>query len=235
MGDKIMKIYRELYFKGTSEQISKFIEEIGEYTTGNWSLRERSGRWKEYLFFDYKGDKVDKACVSIYVGDGINKKELSVGNIIPMEKNELSIDEYNAILLKFYDDVIKPYKESGIKLDISQPTDDIFNPTSIISELALEKLRLFCNGANKFTGSSNPYDRERWFDFICQTVDDNRLFDESTLALFLQDEDYWGKRENVHIGVLHNCAWDKEQSYQLASEYEILCEILQYYKKKRGI
>ena len=230
-----MKTYRELYFKGTPKQISEFIEQIGAYTTGNWSLRERSGRWKEYLFFDYKGNEVDKACVSIYIGNEINKEELHVGNIIPIEKNELSIDEYNAILLKFYDDVIKPYKESGIKLDISQPTDDIFNPTSIISKEALEKLTLFCNTANKSTGSSHPCDRELWFDFICQTVDDDRLFDYSTLASFLQDENYWGKKPDGFIGVLGNYAWDEEKAYELASEYESLCEILLYYKEKRGI
>ncbi|MFR3569007.1 MAG: hypothetical protein ACLTUR_13470 [Paraclostridium sordellii] len=215
-----MKTYRELYFKGTQRQLSEFVEQIGAYATGNWSLRERSGRWKEYLFFDYKGDEVDKACVSIYVGNDISKGELYVGNIIPMEKSELSIDEYNAILLKFYNDVIKPYKERGTELSISQPTSDIFNPMSVISENALKKLKLFCNAANKSTGSSHPCDRERWFDFICQTVDDDKIFDYSTLVELLQDESY---------------AWDEKQAYKLAEEYVNACEILQYYKRERGV
>ncbi|MRZ79045.1 hypothetical protein GKD14_16340 [Paeniclostridium sordellii] len=215
-----MKTYRELYFKGTQRQLSEFVEQIGAYATGNWSLRERSGRWKEYLFFDYKGDEVDKACVSIYVGNDISKGELYVGNIIPMEKSELSIDEYNAILLKFYNDVIKPYKERGTELNISQPTSDIFNPMSVISENALKKLKLFCNAANKSTGSSHPCDRERWFDFICQTVDDDKIFDYSTLVELLQDESY---------------AWDEKQAYKLAEEYVNACEILQYYKRERGV
>lgn len=230
-----MKTYRELYFRGMPEQLSKFIVEIGEYATGNWSLRERSGRWKEYLFFDYDGDEVDKACVSIYVGDEISKDELHVGNIIPKVKSELSIDEYNAILLKFYDNVIKPYKESNIKLDISQPTDDVFNPTSIISEVALKKLKTFCNCANKSTGSSHPCDKERWFDFVCQTVDDGKVFDASTLAEFLQDENYWGKKPDSFIGNMGSYAWDEKQSYELASDYENLCEVLKYYKRERGV
>lgn len=230
-----MKIYRELYFRGTSEQLSKFVEQIGEYATGDWSLRERSGHWKEYLFFDYKGEEVEKAFVSIYVGDEIYKNELHVGNIVPTIKSKLSIDEYNDILLKFYDDVIKPYKENDTELKISKPTDDTFNPTSVISETALKKLKLFCNAANKSTGSSHPCDRERWFDFICQTVDDGKIFDYSTLASFLQDENYWGSKPDNFMGVLGNCAWDEEHACELASEYESLCEILQYYKKKKGI
>lgn len=230
-----MKIYRELYFRGTSEQLSKFVEEIGEYAVGDWTLRERSGQWKEYLFFDYKGEEVDNACVSIYVGNEICTQELNVGNIIPMVKSKLSVDEYNDILLKFYNDVIKPYKESGTELNISKPTDDTFNPTSVISEVALRKLTTFCNSANKSTGSSHPYDRDRWFDFICQTVDDGKIFDYSTLASFLQDENYWGNKPDNFMGVMGHYAWDEEQAYKLASEYESFCDILQYYKNKRSL
>lgn len=230
-----MKTYRELYFKGTLKQLSEFVDQIGKYAVGDWKLEKQSVRWKDYLFFDYIGELVDKARVSIYVGDEIAKCELNVGNIVPLEKNELSVDEYNAVLLKFYDDVIKPYKESGTELNILQPSDDIFNPTSMISETALKKLELFCSVANKSTGSSHPCDQERWFDFVCQTVDDGKMFDYATLANFLQDETYWGKKPDDFIGVMGNYAWDEEHAYELAAEYVNLCEVLRYYKKTRGM
>lgn len=230
-----MKTYRELYFKGDSKQLTKFVDEIGKYALGEWQIVEKSDQWKEYLFFDYKGEKVDKARVSIYLGNKIIEGELNVGNIIPLEKNELSIDEYNAVLLKFYNDVIKPYKECGTELTILEPSDDIFDPTTIITEEALKKLERFCRLANKATGSSHPYDRERWFDFVCQTVDDDRIFDSSTLASFLKDENYWGKKSDDFIGVMGTYAWDEDHAYELASEYERLCEVLQYYKRERGI
>ena len=91
------------------------------------------------------------------------------------------------------------------------------------------------NNANKSTGSSHPFDQERWFDFICQTVDDDRIFDYTTLANFLQDETYWGKKSEEFIGVIGEFSWDEEHAYELASEYERACEILQYYKKTRGM
>ena len=230
-----MKTYRELYFKGSSKQLSEFVDQIGKYAIGDWKLEKQPERWKDYLFFDYIGTAVDKARVSIYVGDRIAKGELNVGNIIPIEKNELSVDEYNAVLLKFYNDVVRPYKECVTELSILQPSDDIFDPTSVISETALEKLKLFCSAANKSTGSSHPYDQERWFDFICQTVDDGKMFDSSTLASFLQDETYWGKKPDDFIGVMGEYAWDEDNAYELAAEYENLCEVLGYYKKTRGI
>ena len=230
-----MKTYRELYFRGTTKQLSEFVDQIGKYAVGDWKLEKQSERWKDYLFFDYIGTHVDKARVSIYVGDRIAKGELKVGNIVPIEKKELSVNEYNAVLLQFYDDVIKPFKESGTELSISQPSDDIFDPKSEISETALKKLELFCSAANKSTGSSHPCDQERWFDFICQTVDDGKMFDYSTLASFLQDEAYWGEKPDDFIGVMGDYAWDEEHAYELASEYENLCEVLCYYKKIRGM
>lgn len=230
-----MKTYRELYFRGSQEQLKGFVEEIKKYAVGEWKMEPQTDRWKEYLFFDYIGNSVDKARVSIFMGDNINKGELMVGNIVPIEKSQLSVEEYNAVLVQFYNDVVKPYKECGTELDITQPSDDIFNPTSIISKEALKKLELFCNNANKSTGSSHPCDQERWFDFICQTVDDERIFDYTTLANFLQDETYWGKKSEGFIGVIGDFSWDEEHAYELASEYERACEILQYYKKTRGM
>ena len=230
-----MKTYRELYFRGTVEQLKNFAKEIDNYVTGDWSKVKESQHWKDYLLFDYTGDKVNKARVSIYLADNILKGKIIVGNIVPLEKDKLNIDEYNDILVKFYNDVIKPYKNCGTELDISELSDDVFNPCSVISKEALKKLEIFCRAANKTTGSSHPCDRERWFDFICQTVDDGKMFDSSILANFLKDENYWGEKPDGFIGAMGNYAWDEEQAYELAKEYEILCEILQYYKKVNNI
>lgn len=230
-----MKTFRELYFRGSPEQLSEFVEKFRKYEEGDWKVEKQSEQWKEYLFFDYLGISADKARVSIFVGDRIKTGEIKVGNIVPLEKNQLTIEEYNAVLMKFYNDVIVPFKEKGAKIAITQPSDDIFDPTSIISKTALEKLKIFSSAANKSTGSSHPCDQERWFDFICQTVDDDRMFDSTTLANFLQDKAYWGEQAEDFIGVMGDFAWDEEHAYELASEYESACNILQYYKKTRGI
>lgn len=230
-----MKTFRELTFKGTEEQLLKFSKEIGEHVKGDWVLQPVTERFKDYLQFFYRGASLENAIVSIYLGDKLQKGEIMVGNIVPQKKNSLTVDEYNALLMRFYEDVIKPYKEQGTEIVIAPPTDDIFDPRTLISEEALRKLKSFCDGANKTTGSSHPMDREMWFDFICQTVDDDRVFEYSALANFLHDEAYWGAKPEGFIGAMGDYAWSEDKAYELADEYSAAVEVLQYYKKTRGI
>lgn len=228
-----MKIYRELYFRGTPSQLSKFAEEISNYVTGDWHFvtKDADGEYKKYLFFDYMGKKVDNARVSIYLGDRINSGEVNVGNIIPLIKNQLSIEEYNAVLMLFYNEIVVPYKKQNNYLSIPQPTDDIFDPLTIMSETSLKKLKAFCGGANKSTGSSHPCDKERWLNFILQTVEEDRILDSDTLCRFLQDEESWGKKPNDYMGVMGDYAWDEESAYELSMEYETISEAMKYYKE----
>ena len=231
-----MKIFRELYFRGTPNNLTKFAEEIGNYAKGDWHFvpKVKNGEFKAYLFFDYSGQKVENARVSIYLGDRIEAGVLNVGNIVPLKKNQLSVEEYNNVLMLFYKDIVAPFKEKNHYLEIPQPTDDIFDPLTVMSEIALQKLKSFCGGANKSTGSSHPCDRVRWLDFICQTVDDESILDSTTLCNFLQDESYWGKKPHDYIGVMGSYAWDEESAYELSMEYEIISEAMQYYKENGG-
>ena len=229
-----MKTYRELYFKGDPSQLEGFTNDITKYIPNNWEYGREDKHTSAWIYFDYLGTEVDNARVCIATGEYIARGEIKVTNIVPLEKDQLSIDEYNAVLQKFYEDIIVPYKVSNTQIIITEPSEDEFDPKTVISGEALAKLEAFCNGANKSTGSSHPCDQERWFDFICQTVDDDRMFDYSTLADFLQDESYWGKKEPGFLGVMGSFAWDEDHAYQLAAEYESACLLLQYYKKTRG-
>ena len=228
-----MKVYRELYFKGDPKNLSEFVEQIGTYVTGDWKQEKQLEHIGEYLLIDYIGNFADKARVSIYLGDDLKTGKIRAGNIVPLEKSTLNIDEYNSVLLRFYDDVIKPYKECNTKIEIPEPSDDTFDPLSMISEMALVKLKSFCVSANKSTASAHSSDQERWFNFICQTVDDEKIFDGSILARFLQDESYWGKKQDGFTGVIGQYAWDEEQAHKLAVEYETLSAFLIYYKRTR--
>ena len=230
-----MLTYSELIFKGNKEKYDAFKTEIPNFVKAPWKFTNDNRTLRDYILFDYTGSEVDAAEVSIYYGsDSWRKESIKVTNIVPLEKSQLSISEYNEVLYKFYEDVIKPYSVKHPELKIEGPTSDVFNPLNVISEEALEKLRTFSNAANKSTGSSHPSDEERWYDFVCQTVDDDRLIDVDTLAKFLMDEDYWGKKDERSIGVMGTFAWSEEMAWKLASEYEQLTSVLQYYKRTRG-
>ena len=233
-GIVLMKVFRELYFRGSENDLKNFLNDIEKYITDDWSLSKHSD-YDDYIYFEYLGNELEKSRLFIHTGKDIYNGELKVNNIVPLEKNQLSIEEYNNILMKFYNDIISRYKLNSYNVDISEPSDDNFDPTKVITEEALNKLKLFCSLANKSTGSSHQNDQVRWFDFIAQTVDDNKLIDYNTLADFLKDETYWGKRPKNYIGTIGDYAWNEDTAYKLASEYEILSEFLLYYKKTRNV
>lgn len=228
-----MHIFKELSFVGDKPALDDFKKNAPSFAKGDWKYC-KSDRMKNYIAFDYEGDKAERAEVSIYYGsDAWRQGFIKVGNIVPLQKNQLSIEEYNAVLDLFYEEIIVPNQDKLVGIQIVGPESDIFDPLKYISKEALEKLERFCNGANKSTGSSHPSDEERWFDFICQTVEDDRVFDYDTLYRFLMDENYWGKKEPGFIGVMGHFAWDEEHAGELASEYDNYVRILQFYKDKK--
>ena len=229
-----MHVYKELSFVGNKPGLDSLARNIYTVFPMNWIKPERNQMLKDYILADYVGNQAPHAEVSIYYGkDTWRDGYVKVCNIVPLQKNQLTIEEYNQLLDLFYNDIAKVYGQTHDDIKVVGPSSGRFNPLDYISESALNKLTLFCNAANKSTGSSHPCDEERWFDFICQTVDDGRVFDYDTLFKFLQDEEYWGKKEKGFLGVIGQFAWNEENAEELASEYDNYVRILQYYKKTR--
>lgn len=231
-----MRVYKELSFLGNKPALDTMYSEIYKYFPADWVKPENRFRYmhKSYIFADYIGNSAPHAEVAIYYGeDTWRKGYVQVGNIVPLEKDQLSIEEYNSILDMFYTDIAVPYCEDHEDIKIDGPTSDIFDPLDYITNESLDKLTCFCDLANKSTGSTHPSDEKRWFEFICQTVDDDRVFDFDTLYKFLMDEDYWGKKEPGFLGVMGHFAWSEDKAVELAAEYENYVRIIQYYKESR--
>ena len=220
-----MDIYKELFFKGKPSELKKFSIEINKFVSGNWIKVNPQNGTDEFLSFEYTGEDVEKAELSIFIGNLEEKNEIMVTNIIPLKKGQLTIAEYNKVLERFYIDVIEPFKLENKYINISELTSDKFDPLTMITEIALKKLKLFTRAANKSTGTSHPLDRKRWYDFICQTVEDNQVFDYQTLYRFLKDEEYWGNTDDEY-------AWSEEWASKLAEDYVSAIDILTYYKNQ---
>lgn len=224
-----MHIFKELVFIGEKDALDYFKQIAQTLSNGNW-IHMNNKQLQDYILFDYCGDRCEHAELSIFYGqDTWRDGYIKVTNIVPLSKSRLSIDEYNAVLDCFYEEVIIPNKEKLINIHVEEPTSGVFDPLDYMSEEALQKLKLFCNCANKSTGSSHPEDERRWFDFICQTVRDKKIIDYDTMFNFLKDEDYWGKKDNGFIGVMGQFAWDEEMASELALEYDNYVRFLQFY------
>lgn len=212
-----MNIHQELFFYGTSDDLKCFFKDLENNVKGDWTVKKTTD---EFFAAEYNGQDVNRAVVFISLSDhALQSGKTYVGNITPVNERELSIDEYNSVLKKFDEDIIDSCRKNECRVKISSLTSDEFDPLTQISKEALQKLELFNSFANRRTGSGHSADRERWLDFICQTVEDQQFFKSNDLIDFLQDKSYWKTSE----------PWEKEMAEKLAEEYEFACDVLNFY------
>lgn len=229
-----MKTYMELKLLGNKSTLDAFYENAKHYAQGAWSFRKDDSLLKDYLIFSYQGSKASHAEVFMLYRHDTRSQDIKVANIVPLDKSRLSIDEYNEVLKLFYRDIVSPYLAEHSEMQLEGPTSDIFDPLTYISKTALEKLNNFCISAKHSMGALHPYDEERWFEFVCQTVEDGKLFDYYTIKNFLMDDGYWGKRNTNSPNEIGSGAWNEEQAEELALEYVQCTNLLMYYRRTRG-
>lgn len=216
-----MKVFKNIDICGDQNSVKTFFEQIYNKLPSHWEKSNQADKLKDYLLITYSGRLLPKVMVSLNYCSHQEKKCLKIGNIVPLDKSQLTMDEYNKILDLFLSEVVIPYceKDKHLKYDVSKT--DNFDPLVYISKLSLDKLINFCKTANKKTGSAHPIDEELWFDFICQTVKDDCIFPSEILKPFLMDTDYWEKKETK--------SWEEKIADELSSQYEICVDILKYF------
>lgn len=207
-----MKSFKDFYLSGSRENLQKFMRIISDYIIDDWKQSIDSKFKENFIVFTYCGDKVNKASVFLYIKD-LDKLEFRVTNIVPMEKNSLNYDEYNEVLDKCVKDCIIPCaNDCGLSYKVTSENVDL---EYYMSKESARKLRMFSSAANKSTGSSHPYDQQRWNDFICQTVKDEDKNVISILGRWLAEEE----------------GWDDEHATELVIEYEKGIALLEYYRE----
>ena len=212
-----MEIFREFTINDNDKNITKALQAFVQAYPNKWHYVEPPKEMKgKFIIYKYK--KSHNLTLKIF----LIKTEygIRIANILPEERNSITKKEYNEAVMDFYNDLVKIAPQYENKVTTNQ-----FDPLQIMSKEALEKLRGFYILANKSTGSSHPDDEQRWFAFICQTVDDGRIInDEQEFLEFLQDKDYWG--EDV---------FDEDVAFELLHEYNKISGCLKYYiEKNRG-
>lgn len=214
MGVFGMKKFNNLYIRGTNSQLKEFKNRVLDFPKGEWTFNYITIQDKDYLAFIYNGEILPAATLYIMIEE--HKTEWSVDNIVPINKCELTYDEYNDLLDNFYNNVLEKIKIKGIEYIYESDPD--YNILDEISINALTYLQAFSNAANKSTGSSHPLDRERWFKFICETVNDNKIIDTNNLTRYLCED----------------LGWNQDRAFELGCEYEFGVGLLENYKKNCG-
>jgi hypothetical protein len=93
-----------------------------------------------------------------------DRSKVYVANIVPTDRSNLSIGEYNEALVEFYERFAHPAADSiGVDTVLSA---DLVDLEVELPKHVFQALTAFSSLANKATGSSHPLDRQRWFEFL---------------------------------------------------------------------
>lgn len=193
MSDSLI-IFQDLEIKGKPEELTNLFAEISEnLTKKGWSRDYEAEKKLENELYAINTNLQEEMLEStIFIG--MSEGERKVTNILPLNKNSLTIEEYNKILNIFYDHFIEPLKSkySNLIFDLtneSKTLEDYMFPESA------KLLNMFFAGANKSTGSLHPMDRNRWYDFIISVATKNENFPDDILNRWLIEVE--GYSENV--------------------------------------
>lgn len=193
-----MKTYQamEITYKDSPHRT---LDEIQSRLPNDWKRDFDS----EQNLFKMGGQR--QACFNYIVGDvpvaklwmAEGPNSLKVTNIIPQDKNELTIDEYNKIVQEFAKVVLEG---SGLGFTLTKADLSL---EDLLSEESVKSFRSFSHLANKSTGRAHPLDKKRWFAFIYSTLKNDEYIDPDSLQCFLIED-----------------GWDSETAVELSLDYE---------------
>lgn len=199
-----MKIFKDLFIhcanhNQSEDFVKRLLDLVGK--SDKWCERDTTEETSDFLIFESKEGAV------LF----LHRKEdmYSVTNIVPTKKSSLSYDEYNDFLNDFYSEFIVQF-EKELTVVIS---DDEVTLEKFLRENTSKALRLFSKAANKSTGSSHPYDKERWHNFIITSFVNHDLIASDVLKRWLVEEENWSEDAAVDLVI------EYEQGISLLGAY----------------
>lgn len=210
-----MKTFQELYIHLNGHSIEDLIEKFTTHCKHSWvrvvdkeALSDLSGS-PYYCFERKETDGIPSATLYLFNQDN---NTWYVANIIPMSLSELTHDQYNKIVLDFQEFVVNQATKAT-KIDV-EVTKDQISITDLAGEDVEKALISFSALANKSTGSSNSFDRRRWFKFLV-------LANQSGASL----------PSDIIVKALIELGWSEEQAYELGIEFNFANDLLSYIKE----
>lgn len=156
---------------------------------------------------------LDLKQIQAYVWLRHSKGRFQLFNIIPALTRSLSYQEYNFVLGTFYNLVVKGVaKKMDLDAIITAPEKSI---EDIIGSDAYNALSRFSKAANKSTGNTNPFDFDRWCDFVF-------IIHRNDIQLNSDDFSRWLEEDE---------GWPNELATKLAIDLEYALDILKRYEQ----
>jgi hypothetical protein len=212
-----MKDFRDLYIHLHGHSINDLIERLTKQCTAPWTRaidKEENLSLSDHKMFCFVRDTFDNLPKAALVLSDKKEGVWYIPNIVPAESGEMSVDEYNGILLDFEKLILRPAR-AGTKIRIKVTTDSL-SIRDRAGERVEKALESFSNLANKATGGTHPSDRERWFRFLVLANHKGRELDTELVGQTLLEH-----------------GWMPERVEKLRLEFEFAQGLLSYAKANR--
>jgi hypothetical protein len=213
-----MRLLHELTIRGAAPQLARLLEALNQPLAGGWRRNTEAearltglgiAAGRNHCFACTAEGRRPAAGLWLESRGG---EGLSIDNIIPHGRRELSEDELRLILADFHSQVLQPACEG---LDIRVELTTIRKTLeAYLSHDALRRLRAFSASADK--SSPHPEDGQRWREFIIQAHIEGADLDSSLLEQWLAEQ-----------------GWPEDQRQQLVRAYKDAQSILAAYDEER--
>ena len=201
-----MNVYRELTLTGGPEDLQRFFAEVKASADGWERDREQeTNLGMEYVAFR-KPETPHSPAAVLYLYGEPRAGDYHVANVLPRDKTELSLQEYNQIVQSFYQSCVQPF-EAAYRLKITLTSADA-DFAGTLGPRTFEMLKRFSSLANKSTGASHPLDRQRWLEFIAASIKNHDDIDTELLFQWLVEEEQWAPQEASRLSREYGLAVD---------------------------
>jgi hypothetical protein len=218
-----MKKYIELKITGKPEAMVAYVEKLKGFASDAFKfadLREdnilRGGFYVEFL----AKRPVDYRSRVILIWD---EKSIRICNIVPKTVSFLEVEQYNAVLRHFYEDVIGHTNTTALNVAISKEENAM---KDLISAPAYRALELWEDLCNKNSPTTHPNDRERWMDFICELyINDDHLSLSDFRNWLIEDKGWYYDANDEDDRTFLDMELDLEFGLDLIAHYAKKTEI----------
>lgn len=217
-----MEVFQDLKLFVPLSAEQTFIEKLlANANSNNWenktdfesSYKKNTASYNELVFcFDTNDIVFNNKTLRAYIWMRKKKDYFEVFNIVPSKSGSLDYGEYNYILNLFYNVLLSEIVEQlKIKTDFSKPNKSMID---LIGKKAAESLLRFSHNANKTTGNTNPFDFERWCEFVFIIHRNNISLNIGDFVRWLEEEEDWTNDVAWKLGL------DLEYALNILEKYE---------------
>lgn len=212
-----MRIFHSLEIIDEHVSLIQLLQTISKSLPEGWNLRDD---YKESYIKNTSKSDDEVFCIQSPIIEEIDglvwigywDKKIKIINIVPTKPGSLTYQQYNKILERFYEECIKPHIN---KQNVVYSNEDV-NIESIAGNLTFLKMELWEENCNRYSGNINPYDFDRWTDFVITAYKEKSKLTSVWLERWLVEERGWK---------------DDETTSRLVMEFEYSLELLERYDK----